>query len=43
MAKTVALLGALDTKGAAVANSALRRVLQFKAAGGVKTSRRRLG
>ena len=32
---------ALGTKSAAVANSALRRVLQFKARGGVKTIRRR--
>ncbi len=32
---------ALGTKSAAVANSALRRVLQFKARGGVKTVRRR--
>ena len=34
---------ALGTKSAAVANSALRRVLQFKAKGGVKTIRRRGG
>ncbi len=32
---------ALGTRSAAVANSALRRVLQFKAHGGVKTIRRR--
>lgn len=32
---------ALATRSAAVANSALRRVLQFKAQGGVKTIRRR--
>jgi hypothetical protein len=33
----------LNTKSAAVANSALRRVVQFKAQGGVKTVRRRGG
>jgi hypothetical protein len=33
----------LGTESAAVANSALRRVLQFKALGGVKTVRRRAG
>jgi hypothetical protein len=38
-----ALKVALDTESAAVANSALRRVLQFKALGGVKTVRRRAG
>ncbi len=38
-----ALKVALTTKSAAVANSALRRVLQFKAKGGVKTIRRRSG
>ena len=38
-----ALKVALGTKSAAVANSALRRVLQFKARGGVKTIRRRAG
>ena len=38
-----ALKTALSTKSAAVANSALRRVLQFKAKGGVKTIRRRTG
>jgi hypothetical protein len=32
---------ALATRSAAVANSALRRVLQYKARGGVKTIRRR--
>jgi hypothetical protein len=32
---------ALGTNSAAVANSALRRVLQYKARGGVKTLRRR--
>jgi hypothetical protein len=36
-----ALKRSLDTESAAVANSALRRVLQFKALGGVKTVRRR--
>ena len=36
-----ALKRALETKSPAVANSALRRVLQFKALGGVKTVRRR--
>ena len=35
-----ALKDALGTQSAAVANSALRRVLQFKALGGVKTVRR---
>ncbi len=34
---------ALGTNSSAVANSALRRVLQFKALGGVKTVRRRGG
>ena len=33
----------LGTESVAVANSALRRVLQFKALGGVKTVRRRAG
>lgn len=33
----------LGTESAAVANSALRRVLQFKALGGVKTVTRRAG
>jgi hypothetical protein len=36
-----ALKEALGARSAAVANSALRRVLQFKAGGGVKTIRRR--
>ncbi len=36
-----ALKQALGTRSAAVSNSALRRVLQFKAKGGVKTVRRR--
>jgi hypothetical protein len=36
-----AFKGSLGTESAAVANSALRRVLQFKALGGVKTVRRR--
>ena len=36
-----ALRNALGTRSAAVANSALRRVLQYKAKGGVKTIRRR--
>jgi hypothetical protein len=36
-----ALRSSLGTKSAAVANNALRRVLQFKAKGGVKTIRRR--
>ena len=35
--------GSLGTKSAAVANTALRRVTQFKALGGVKTVRRRGG
>jgi len=38
-----ALKLSLGTQSAAVANSALRRVLQFKALGGVKTVRRRGG
>jgi hypothetical protein len=38
-----ALKRSLETESAAVANSALRRVLQFKALGGVKTVRRRSG
>jgi hypothetical protein len=38
-----ALKVTLGTERAAVANSALRRVLQFKALGGVKTVRRRGG
>lgn len=38
-----ALKEALNTKSSAVANSALRRVVQFKALGGVKTVRRRSG
>ena len=38
-----ALKLSLGTQSAAVANSALRRVLQFKALGGVKTVRRRAG
>jgi len=38
-----ALKTSLGTESAAVANSALRRVLQFKALGGVKTVRRRGG
>jgi hypothetical protein len=37
-----ALKRALDTTSAAAANSALRRVVQFQAHGGVKTVRRRL-
>lgn len=36
-----ALKRALGTESSAVANSALRRVVQFKALGGVKTVRRR--
>jgi hypothetical protein len=36
-----ALKSSLATESAAIANSALRRVLQFKALGGVKTVRRR--
>jgi hypothetical protein len=36
-----ALKGSLGTQSTAAANSALRRVLQFKALGGVKTVRRR--
>lgn len=35
------LKAALGTKSSAVANSTLRRVVQFKALGGVKTVRRR--
>ena len=38
-----ALKVSLGTQSSAVANSALRRVLQFKALGGVKTVRRRGG
>ena len=38
-----ALKTALGTKSSAVANSTLRRVVQFKALGGVKTVRRRGG
>ncbi len=38
-----ALKRALSTESSAVANSTLRRVLQFKALGGVKTVRRRSG
>jgi hypothetical protein len=38
-----ALKQSLGTGSATVANSALRRVLQFKALGGVKTVRRRVG
>jgi hypothetical protein len=38
-----ALKRSLATESAAVANSALRRVLQFKALGGVKSVRRRSG
>jgi len=38
-----ALKRSLGTDSATVANSALRRVLQFKALGGVKTVRRRAG
>ena len=38
-----ALKQALGTRSAAAANSALRRVLQYKAKGGVKTVRRRPG
>ena len=38
-----ALKSSLGTQSPAVANSALRRVLQFKALGGVKTVRRRTG
>lgn len=38
-----ALKESLGTKSSAVANSALRRVVQFKALGGVKTVRRRTG
>jgi hypothetical protein len=38
-----ALKRALSTDSSAVANSTLRRVVQFKALGGVKTVRRRLG
>ena len=38
-----ALKVSLATESASVANSALRRVLQFKALGGVKTVRRRSG
>ena len=34
---------ALSTDSSAVANSTLRRVVQFKALGGVKTVRRRSG
>ena len=37
-----ALKRALGTTGAAAANSALRRVVQFEAHGGVKPVRRRL-
>jgi hypothetical protein len=36
-----ALKSALSTESSAVANSTLRRVVQFKALGGVKTVRRR--
>jgi hypothetical protein len=35
------LKGVLSTRSAAVANAVLRRVLQYKAQGGVKTVRRR--
>ena len=38
-----ALKRALSTDSSAVANSTLRRVVQFKALGGVKTVRRRSG
>jgi hypothetical protein len=38
-----ALKKALGTESSAVANSALRRVVQFQATGGVKTVRRRSG
>jgi len=38
-----ALKRALSTESSAVANSTLRKVLQFKALGGVKTVRRRSG
>jgi hypothetical protein len=38
-----ALKKALVTESSAVANSALRRVVQFQAMGGVKTVRRRSG
>ena len=38
-----ALKRSLNTESTAVANSALRRVLQFKALGGVKTVRRPAG
>jgi hypothetical protein len=38
-----ALKRALSTESSAVANSSLRRVMQFKALGGVKTVRRRTG
>jgi hypothetical protein len=38
-----ALKSALSTESSAVANSTLRRVVQFKALGGVKTVRRQSG
>jgi len=38
-----AMKNSLGTESATVANSALRRVMQFKALGGVKTVRRRSG